>query len=185
MKKIIKKLHHEKSAQKRVQDKGNFLLTHVYCGKCGALLCGISRDDQGENTRYYECTNQRKHQCDMCGQSKDIVESVARYFINERIHGPYWRFLIMGMYFDKSKEEHRDSRVFRNMLRFYDGIVGDFDDEELRQFIFDHIVDKIYLHEEKMVITFRISDDTQELSYEETLGKIESLEQIMSFMGGE
>lgn len=240
----MQKLQHEKSVQKRAQDKVNFLLAnHVFCGQCGSALCEISGTDTSGNPDYrYGCSNSGKGQCDLCDQSKDMIESVARYFFNHMLYGPDWESWVAKINIDKYKKmngrrranldilksklnivEHKQDnllkdagdRVFdeptrlvmkelenqRHMLeeqieeeeqlcdrmaviisKFCNGIAGNFDDEAFRQSIFEYLIDKIYLYEDRMVIKFHLIDYIQKLSYVETLEKTESHKHLVEYI---
>lgn len=67
------------------------------------------------------------------------------------------------------------------IIKFFDSFVGNFDNEKVRRYILDIFVDKVYIYEDKMVITFHFTDDRQELSYEETLKMIENRKHLMDF----
>ena len=47
-------------------------------------------------------------------------------------------------------------------------------DEDARRYVLDIFVDKVYLYEDSMIVTFHFIDDKQELSYDETLEMIEN-----------
>lgn len=71
---------------------------------------------------------------------------------------------------------------FETIVRYFEVFVGNFDDEEVRRYVLDIFVDKVYIYKDKMVITFHFTDDRRELSYEETLEMIESHEYLMDFV---
>ena len=59
-------------------NEGNdyLLTTHLYCGKCGALMtayAGTSKN--GKVYRYYICNRARKHECDKKKVEKDKIEN--------------------------------------------------------------------------------------------------------------
>ena len=57
-------------------DGNDYLLTtHLYCGKCGALMTAYSGTSQNGNVyRYYICNRTRKHECDKQKVEKDKIE---------------------------------------------------------------------------------------------------------------
>ena len=58
-------------------NEGNdyLLTTHLYCGKCGALMTAYSGTSQNGNVyRYYICNRTRKHECDKKKVEKDKIE---------------------------------------------------------------------------------------------------------------
>ena len=57
-------------------DGNDYLLTtHLYCGKCGALMTAYSGTSQNGNVyRYYICNRTRKHECDKKKVEKDKIE---------------------------------------------------------------------------------------------------------------
>ncbi len=62
----------------------------------------------------------------------------------------------------------------KDVLRFIYSFAGDLNDVNKRTEILDLFVDKIYVYEDKLVITFHYTADKQELNYEETQKMIES-----------
>ena len=60
------------------------------------------------------------------------------------------------------------------IIKYFDGFVGNFDDEDVRRYVLDIFVDKLYLYEDSMIVTFHFIDDKQELSYDETLEMIKN-----------
>lgn len=59
------------------KDENNYLLTtHLYCGKCGALMTAYSGTSKNGNTyRYYICNRARKQVCDKKKVKKDKIEN--------------------------------------------------------------------------------------------------------------
>ena len=66
-----------------------------------------------------------------------------------------------------------------DIVKFFESFVGNLDDKQLREYVLDIFVDKIYVYRDKMVITFHFTDDKQELSYEDTLEMIENHKYLM------
>ena len=66
-----------------------------------------------------------------------------------------------------------------DIVKFFEGCVGNLDNKKLREYVLDIFVDKIYVYKERMVITFHFTDDKQELSYEDTLEMIENHRYLM------
>ena len=64
-------------------------------------------------------------------------------------------------------------------MKFFESFVGNLDNKQLREYVLDIFVDKIYAYKDKMVITFHFTDDKQELSYEDTLEMIENHKYLM------
>lgn len=59
------------------KEENDYLLTtHLYCGKCGALMTAYSGTSQNGNTyRYYICNRARKHLCDKHKIDKEKIEN--------------------------------------------------------------------------------------------------------------
>lgn len=59
------------------KDENDYLLTtHLYCGKCGALMTAYSGTSQnGKAYRYYICNRARKHHCDKHKVDKEKIEN--------------------------------------------------------------------------------------------------------------
>ena len=54
------------------------LTTHLYCGKCGALMTSYAGTSKNKRVyRYYICNRARKHECDKEKVSKDYIENLA------------------------------------------------------------------------------------------------------------
>lgn len=68
------------------------------------------------------------------------------------------------------------------IVKYFDAFVGDFDDEEVRRYVLDIFVDKVYIYKDKMVITFHYTEDRQELSYTETLEMIKGHGYLIDFV---
>jgi site-specific DNA recombinase len=66
-----------------------------------------------------------------------------------------------------------------DIVKFFESFVGNLDDKQLREYVLDIFVDKIYVYRDTMVITFHFTDDKQELSYEDTLEMIENHKYLM------
>ena len=67
------------------------------------------------------------------------------------------------------------------IVKYFERFVGNIDNEEVRRYVLDIFVDKVYIYKNRMVITFHFTDDRQELSYEETIEMIENRQYLMSF----
>lgn len=65
------------------------------------------------------------------------------------------------------------------IVRYFDSFVGNFNKEEVRRYVLDIFVDKVYVYKDKMVFTFHYTDDKRELSYAETLDMIENHKYLM------
>lgn len=233
------------AARKLVPDEVDFWLSgHIYCGKCGSPLHGISGTSKsGKPYYYYTCLNHKKHQCDMSNQPKDKIETIARYFFERMLEDSTLRILIAKMCFDYYEERNGDNGTYLDSLKnnlkvverqlgnfvkaisegifnettqqamndlenqkhllkeqieaeelrekcdikletivkYFEGFVGNIDNEDVRRYVLDIFVDKVYIYTGKMVITFHFTDDRQELSYEETLEMIENHQYLMSF----
>ena len=59
------------------KEENDYLLTtHLYCGKCGALMTAYSGTSQnGKAYRYYICNRARKHLCDKHKVDKEKIEN--------------------------------------------------------------------------------------------------------------
>ena len=66
-----------------------------------------------------------------------------------------------------------------DIVKFFESFVGNLDDKQLREYVLDIFVDKIYVYRDTMVITFHFTDDKQELSYEDILEMIENHKYLM------
>lgn len=66
-----------------------------------------------------------------------------------------------------------------DIVKYFEGFVGNLDDKRIREYVLDIFVDKIYVYKEEIVITFHFTDDKQELSYEDTLEMIENHKYLM------
>lgn len=66
-----------------------------------------------------------------------------------------------------------------DILKYFDSFVGNLDNKELREHVLDIFVDKVYVYNNELVITFHFTDDRQELSYEDTLEMIENHRYLM------
>ena len=69
----IKKFSIAPAAHKEENDY--LLTTHLYCGKCGALMTSYTGTGKsGKVYRYYICNRARKHECDKKKVDKDRIE---------------------------------------------------------------------------------------------------------------
>ena len=66
-----------------------------------------------------------------------------------------------------------------DILKYFDSFVGNLDNKEVRELVLDIFVDKVYVYNNELVITFHFTDDRQELSYEDTLEMIENHRYLM------
>lgn len=62
------------------EENDYLLTTHLYCGKCGALMTAYSGTSEvGKVYRYYSCNQARKHKCDKKKISKEKIENFVVY----------------------------------------------------------------------------------------------------------
>ncbi len=70
-----------------------------------------------------------------------------------------------------------------DILKFLDSFAGDLHNPETRQRLLDSLIDKIYVYPDKLVITFRYSDDRRELPFEEMEQLLANSRTIESMLG--
>ena len=70
-----------------------------------------------------------------------------------------------------------------DILRFLDSFAGDLDNPETQRRLLDSLIDKIYVYPDRLVITFRYSDDRRELPFEEMEQLLANSRTIESMLG--
>ncbi len=69
-----------------------------------------------------------------------------------------------------------------DIVRFLDSFVGNLNDAEVRKKVLDIFVDKIYIYNERMGISFHFNEDIRELSYDDAKKLIETNRRIDEMM---
>ena len=86
--KVQRRLEQNRKAPAKHKAEDDYLLTtHLFCGKCGAMMvgeCGTSHT--AKTHRYYICANKkRKHNCDKKTVKKDFIENEVIKAVMEKI----------------------------------------------------------------------------------------------------
>lgn len=86
--KVQKRLEVNKKAPAKHKAEDDYLLTtHLFCGKCKAMMVGECGTGYKNKTyRYYKCiTQKRKHACDKKTVNKDYIENLVIKSVMEKI----------------------------------------------------------------------------------------------------
>ena len=87
--KVQKRLEQNRKAPARHKAEDDYLLTtHLFCGKCKAMMVGESgRSHTAKVYRYYKCVNQKRkrNNCDKKPVNKDYIENKVAKAVMDRI----------------------------------------------------------------------------------------------------
>lgn len=246
---LLKNKRGGKHATRKLKpEKVDFWLTgHVYCGKCGGSMYGISGTSKsGEKYYYYTCLNHKKHKCDQKNKKKEDIELIVKNTLNDMIFEPATRLLIAEMcynYYQETQGEDRTAYInslhnelkdvekklhnfvkaiekgifndttqmamselekrqkllreqisaeeqrekyeisYRQIVHYLECFVGDLDEPEVLERLLDIMVDKVYLYDEEMIMTFNYTEDRQEINYKEKIAGIKATQVLIDMMG--
>lgn len=115
---------------------------------------------------------------DVEGKLQNFVKAISAGIFNETVQQAMselesQKHLLKEQIEAEELREKYDIKL-DTIVKYFEGFVGNLDNEQLRKHVLDIFVDKIYIYKEKMVITFHFTDDKQELSYEDTLEMLEN-----------
>lgn len=72
-----------------------WLSGHLFCGKCGESMQGISGTGKTNLIHfYYSCKGHRQHRCDARNKPKALVERIVLHALDEIVHDPVYRLAI-------------------------------------------------------------------------------------------
>lgn len=96
----------------------DFWLTgHLFCGECGASLCGSSgTGSKGKLYYYYTCTNRKKHNCKKKNVRKDDIESVVANVLEECLNDSALRLLIAQKVYEYYMQENSSDDSYEKSL---------------------------------------------------------------------
>lgn len=79
--------------------------------------------------------------------------------------------------------QRKDAQLKReDIIKFFRAFAGNLDNTEQRKKLLDLLVDKIYIFDDDVVVTFFFSDDKQKLNIKDTLEMIEGKKRIMDML---
>lgn len=91
--------HGGKGARKKLDPEAPiadyWLSGHLFCGKCGESMQGISGKGKTNSIHfYYSCKGHRQHRCDARNKPKALVERIVLHALDEIVHDPMYRLVI-------------------------------------------------------------------------------------------
>lgn len=95
-----------------------WLTNHMYCGKCGATVSGMSGTSKtGKTHYYYTCTAHRKHKCSQKSIRKEQIESIVKYALEETLNNPHIQFLIATKCYNYYKSQVSDNGEYEKSIQ--------------------------------------------------------------------
>lgn len=148
-----------------------------------AKLCFDYYEDSKSDDRGAYLESLKSKLKDIEGKLQNFVKAISAGIFNETVQQAMselegQKHLLKEQIEAEELREKYDIKL-EDIMKFFESFVGNLDNKQLREYVLDIFVDKIYVYEDKMVITFHFTDDKQELSYEDTLEMIENHKYLM------
>lgn len=114
--------HGGKGAKKKLDPEAPiadyWLSGHLFCGKCGESMQGISGTGKTKLTHYYySCKGHRQHKCDARNKPKDLVERIVLHAMDEIIHEPTYRFEIADLCYARYLRDVDDGGAMEDAIK--------------------------------------------------------------------
>ena len=114
--------HGGKGARKKLDPEAPiadyWLSGHLFCGKCGESMQGISGTGKTKLTHYYySCKGHRQHKCDARNKPKDLVEQIVLHALDEIIHEPAYRLDIAALCYDRYLRDVDDGGAMEDAIK--------------------------------------------------------------------
>ena len=82
---------------------------------------------------------------------------------------------------EEQREKYEIS--YRQIVHYLECFVGDINEPETLERLLDIMVDKVYLYDEEMIMTFNYTEDRQEINYKEKIAGIKATQVLIDMMG--
>ncbi len=114
--------HGGKGAKKKLDPEAPiadyWLSGHLFCGKCGESMQGISGTGKTNLTHYYySCKGHRQHKCDARNKPKAPVERIVLHALDEIIHDPAYRLEIANMCYERYLRDMDDGGAMEAAIK--------------------------------------------------------------------
>ena len=148
-----------------------------------AKMCFDYYEDSKSDDRGAYLKSLKNKLKDVEGKLQNFVKAIGAGIFNETVQQAMnelerQKHLLKEQIEAEELRERYDIKL-DDIVKFFESFVGNLDNKQLREYVLDIFVDKIYVYRDKMVITFHFTDDKQELSYEDTLEMIENHKYLM------
>lgn len=95
-----------------------WLSGHLFCGKCGESMQGISGTGKTNLTHYYySCKGRRQHKCDARNKPKPLVERIVLHALDEIIHNPAYRLEIASRCYERYLRDVDDGGAMEDAIK--------------------------------------------------------------------
>lgn len=95
-----------------------WLSGHLFCGKCGESMQGISGTGKTNLTHYYySCKGHRQHKCDARNKPKELVERIVLHALDEIVHEPAYRLEIANLCYERYLRDVDDGGAMEDAIK--------------------------------------------------------------------
>lgn len=95
-----------------------WLSGHLFCGKCGESMQGISGTGKTNLTHYYySCKGHRQHKCDARNKPEALVERIVLHVLDEIVHDPAYRLMIADACYERYQRDVDDGGAMENAIK--------------------------------------------------------------------
>lgn len=95
-----------------------WLSGHLFCGKCGESMQGISGTGKTNLTHYYySCKGHRQHKCDARNKPKTLVERIVLHALDEIVHDPAYRLMIADVCYQRYLRDVDDGGAMEDAIK--------------------------------------------------------------------
>ena len=175
---VQEKIAKNRKAPARSKAEEEYLLTtKLFCGHCGAYLCGESGASRsGLVHRYYKCVSVKK-KCAVCHKKPvknrriedlAVAEAMRVVMDDDAIDA------IITTLMDIALEKLEKPQISEAFIRYwlYSLRKLDMSKKEHRQMLIDGFINAIFLYDDRMLITFNYKEDTKTITFEDVKNEV-------------
>lgn len=123
---------------------------------------------------------------DINSRLKNIMKAIENGIFNETVQQTMLDLEKQKSFHEEELKAIQNRKKYElkleDIVRFLDSFVGNLNDAEVRKKVLDIFVDKIYIYNERMGISFHFNEDIRELSYDDAKKLIETNRRIDEMM---
>lgn len=157
------RLEKNRHAPARAKAEEEYLLTNkLFCGRCQRMMVGESGTSHtGQVYYYYKCNSAKQNKgCKKKAVRKDWLENEVVQLIRQYVLTDEEIAQIAKMVVEYQKNENTALDFLRHFQH------GDVNDINYRRQLIDCFVNRIFLYDDHMVLTFNTSNNTKEISFD-------------------
>lgn len=117
---------------------------------------------------------------------KNIMKAIEAGIFNETVQEKMLELEQQRKFQEEELKALQNRRKYElkleDVVRFLNSFVGNLDDAEVRKKVLEMFVNKMYLYNDKLVITFNFTEDVRELPFEEIPKMLELEQRLESLM---